>query len=94
MSLLYIQHLGFINKQGSQAYVKALLKAGLIDQVECEDISRGLTAIKDEWRGDRFNILPSDEDVHSANERRLTVTNRLGFIEWNFNLNPPFCVVR
>ena len=29
--------------------------------------------IAEEWRGDRFKIHPSDEDIHTANERRLKV---------------------
>ena len=59
--------------QGSQAYAKALLKAGLISQDECEQICEGLNQVESEWRNKTFNIQPSDEDIHTANERRLKV---------------------
>lgn len=41
--------------------------------MECADTCHGLVTIEDEWRNDTFRINPSDEDVHSANERRLKV---------------------
>ena len=30
--------------------------------------------LNDEWKKDEFVLLPSDEDIHTANERRLKVT--------------------
>lgn len=32
----------------------------------------GLEAVEAEWAEDRFVIKSSDEDIHTANERRLT----------------------
>jgi hypothetical protein len=61
--------------QGSKAYAAGLFKAGLVDQLECADICNALAAIEDEWRNETFEIHPSDEDIHSANERRLKVKN-------------------
>jgi hypothetical protein len=64
-----------IRHQGSKAYAAGLFKAGLVDQLECADICNALAAIEDEWRNETFEIHPSDEDIHSANERRLKVKN-------------------
>lgn len=59
--------------QASRAYAKALLKAGLIELNECNDIVRGLGMIDDEWINGTFTVQPTDEDIHTANERRLKV---------------------
>ncbi|XP_045027211.1 argininosuccinate lyase isoform X3 [Daphnia magna] len=70
-SISYDKRLCYVDILGSKAYATALFKAGLLDQVECADICHGLATIEDEWRSETFRINPSDEDVHSANERRL-----------------------
>ncbi len=57
---------------GSQAYAQALAAAGMLTQAECEAIVEGLSRVAAEWADDAFVILPGDEDVHTANERRLT----------------------
>ncbi|EGX45847.1 hypothetical protein AOL_s00117g52 [Orbilia oligospora ATCC 24927] len=58
--------------QGSQAYAKALFKAGLITEYEKNQMVEGLAKVGEEWRTGTFAINPiSDEDVHTANERRL-----------------------
>ena len=59
--------------KGSQAYAKGLLRAQLITESECVAICKGLDVVGEEWRDNRFVILSSDEDIHTANERRLTV---------------------
>uniref|UniRef100_A0A8C2J9H7 Argininosuccinate lyase n=1 Tax=Cyprinus carpio TaxID=7962 RepID=A0A8C2J9H7_CYPCA len=56
---------------GSKAYVKALQKAGLVTQNEMEQILTGLDKVFDEWSKGEFKIKPGDEDIHTANERRL-----------------------
>ncbi|KAK2573645.1 Argininosuccinate lyase [Acropora cervicornis] len=56
---------------GSQAYVKAIEKVGLVDNEEMKEILSGLEKVKEEWSKGEFAIHPSDEDVHTANERRL-----------------------
>ena len=58
--------------RGSQAYAHALAKAGLLTEDEAERIVAGLEQVADEWRADRFVIQAGDEDIHTANERRLT----------------------
>jgi len=56
---------------GSEAYVKALEKAGLVTREEMSEILSGLEKVKDEWSKGEFVLQPSDEDIHTANERRL-----------------------
>ncbi len=58
--------------RGSIAYAKALERAGLIAGEECEELCRGLEAVRQEFVAGTFEPQPSDEDVHTAVERRLT----------------------
>eukprot|EP00124_Ichthyophonus_hoferi_P001697 Ihof_evm3s96 gene=Ihof_evmTU3s96 len=53
------------------AYAKALAGAGLITTNESEELVRGLGMVLDEWKRDCFVIKSGDEDIHTANERRL-----------------------
>ncbi|XP_078598355.1 argininosuccinate lyase-like [Branchiostoma floridae x Branchiostoma japonicum] len=57
--------------KGSQAYVRALGKVGLVSKDEMEEIYEGLGKVAIEWQNGTFEIQPSDEDIHTANERRL-----------------------
>ncbi|KAJ2156121.1 argininosuccinate lyase [Coemansia sp. RSA 552] len=57
--------------RGSQAYAKALLKQGILTQEEQQTLDRGLLAVQDEWRANTFELRSGDEDIHTANERRL-----------------------
>lgn len=57
--------------QGSKAYVKAIQKVGLVTEDECNLILSGLEKVADEWDCGKFEIKDSDEDIHTANERRL-----------------------
>lgn len=56
---------------GSEAYVKAIEKVGLVTKNEMEEILSGLGKVRDEWSNGSFDLQPSDEDIHTANERRL-----------------------
>lgn len=58
--------------RGSQAYALALARAGLLTDAEAEQIVNGLAQVAEEWRANGFEIQPGDEDIHTANERRLT----------------------
>lgn len=58
--------------QGSQAYAKALAKAGVLTEEEALAISGGLDEVAEEWRTDSFAVKAGDEDIHTANERRLS----------------------
>ena len=57
---------------GSIAFARANVKTGILTQEEFEAIERGLKQVLEEWQTDKFEIVPGvDEDIHTANERRL-----------------------
>ncbi|KAK1240347.1 hypothetical protein MKX08_007789 [Trichoderma sp. CBMAI-0020] len=56
---------------GSIAFARANSKAGIISQDEFQAIERGLLQVMEEWKQGTFAIMPNDEDIHTANERRL-----------------------
>lgn len=58
--------------QGSIAYAKANGMTGILTQDEVKQIIDGLEQVKQEWASGTFEIKPGDEDIHTANERRLT----------------------
>ena len=57
--------------QGSKAYARALAKAGVITDEEAAQIIDGLSVVDTEWGEGTFVVKPGDEDIHTANERRL-----------------------
>lgn len=57
---------------GSIAYAKALEGCGILVSEEVKEICDGLELVKLEWENGEFVIRDSDEDIHTANERRLT----------------------
>lgn len=59
--------------EGSSAYARALNRADLLSEHETDAIIEGLELIKPEWQEGRFHIKDEDEDIHTANERRLKV---------------------
>ncbi|MHC4134851.1 MAG: argininosuccinate lyase [Planctomycetota bacterium] len=56
---------------GSIAWARALRRAGVLDGKEVETVVSGLKRIRGEFEQGRFRARPSDEDIHSAVERRL-----------------------
>ncbi|AWO99793.1 putative argininosuccinate lyase [Scophthalmus maximus] len=70
-SLAYDQRMWDADVRGSRAYAKALEKAKLVTAGEMEQILQGMDQISDEWTKGVFVIKPGDEDIHTANERRL-----------------------
>jgi len=56
---------------GSSAYANALMRVNLITKEEHEKITTGIDQVKEEWKENKFLIKGSDEDIHTANERRL-----------------------
>ena len=70
-SIAFDQKLAQVDIKGSIAYVECLYESGLITLDECLKLSNGLKEIAKEWDSKKFQILDTDEDVHSANERRL-----------------------
>ncbi|TRZ06992.1 hypothetical protein HGM15179_020115, partial [Zosterops borbonicus] len=65
------QRLSEVDIQGSMAYAKALEKAGILSKTELEKILGGLEKISEEWSKGVFGVIQTDEDIHTANERRL-----------------------
>ncbi|KAI7555183.1 hypothetical protein D0869_12248 [Hortaea werneckii] len=58
--------------RGSIAYARANTKNGILTQQEFAEIERGFGIVLKEWEEGRFEIKPGvDEDIHTANERRL-----------------------
>ncbi|XP_046548982.1 LOW QUALITY PROTEIN: argininosuccinate lyase-like [Haliotis rubra] len=70
-SISYDKRMWKADIEGSQAYVKALEKVGIVTAAERDSILDGLEKVKDEWQKDVFELKPGDEDIHTANERRL-----------------------
>ena len=76
---LFESHLGWLGQlfsyfQGSKGWAKAIEKVGLLTKGELELILSGLDKVGTEWDSDSFVIKENDEDIHTANERRLKVS--------------------
>ncbi|PKS13113.1 hypothetical protein jhhlp_000455 [Lomentospora prolificans] len=57
---------------GSIAFARANAKSGIISREEFGKLEKGLLAVEKEWEEGTFEIKPGvDEDIHTANERRL-----------------------
>lgn len=57
---------------GSIAWARANHKNGILTAAEFSTIESGLKKVEAEWAAGIFNIIPGvDEDIHTANERRL-----------------------
>uniref|UniRef100_A0A8C0IRI5 Argininosuccinate lyase n=1 Tax=Chelonoidis abingdonii TaxID=106734 RepID=A0A8C0IRI5_CHEAB len=70
-SMAYDQRLSEVDIRGSMAYAKALEKSGILTKGDLEKILSGLEKISEEWSRGAFVVSKSDEDIHTANERRL-----------------------
>ncbi|OQU97802.1 hypothetical protein CLAIMM_03687 [Cladophialophora immunda] len=57
--------------KGSIAYARANVKTGILTQEEFEKLEEGLQKVLKEWEEGTFQPAPGDEDIHTANERRL-----------------------
>ena len=57
---------------GSIAYARANIKTGILTQDEFSKIEAGFKQISEEWQTGKFESKENDEDIHTANERRLT----------------------
>ena len=70
-SLPFDQHLAAQDVRGTVAWAGALLRAGVLTPVEHAHITSGLESIASEFASETFTFQPSDEDIHTAVERRL-----------------------
>ncbi|MDQ3470197.1 MAG: lyase family protein, partial [Actinomycetota bacterium] len=57
---------------GSRAHVEGLARAGLLDDGEHRAILDALDHVAVELGADEFEFAASDEDIHTAIERRVT----------------------
>eukprot|EP00979_Chaetoceros_neogracilis_P015568 scaffold6156_cov243-Chaetoceros_neogracile.AAC.9 len=58
--------------RGSIAYAKGIAMVGIITEEEVNTLVDGLGKVGEEWANGTFEIKTGDEDIHTANERRLT----------------------
>ncbi|KAK0546390.1 argininosuccinate lyase [Tilletia horrida] len=70
-SLSYDKTLAQEDIRGSQAYARALVGCKILTESERDQIVKGLDEVGKEWAANTFKIDPADEDIHTANERRL-----------------------
>ena len=70
-SLAFDRRLWEVDIRGSIAWAGALARAGVLTQPEAEQITSGLRQVQAEFAGGAFVFQPSDEDIHTAVERRL-----------------------
>lgn len=71
-SLSYDKVLWSQDIRGSIAYANANVKTGVLTTSDRDEIVQGLKEVAKEWESGVFKPAPEDEDIHTANERRLT----------------------
>ncbi len=71
-SLPVDQRMALQDVEGSLAWANGLHGAGILSDAERDAIVHGLNLVKQEFSSGEFIFVPSDEDIHTAVERRLT----------------------
>jgi argininosuccinate lyase len=71
-SLPVDQRMAIQDVQGSLAWAEAIHHAGILSDEEYASICAGLTTVRNEFSSARFSFAATDEDIHTAVERRLT----------------------
>lgn len=71
-SLSYDRVLWKHDIRGSIAYANAQVATKILTPSERDQIISGLQQVAKEWEAGTFVPAPDDEDIHTANERRLT----------------------
>ena len=72
VSIDYDQRLAADDLAGSRAHVRGLARAGLLTDDEAGVVLAALDRVTDELRTGAFAFEPTDEDIHTAIERRVT----------------------
>jgi argininosuccinate lyase len=72
VSLPYDRRLAIDDLAGSRAHVHMLERVGLLDEEERQVIAAALTRVEEELASGAFAFAPTDEDIHTAIERRVT----------------------
>ena len=70
-SIMTDRRLAFHDIRGSKAWVRALQRAGVLTEAEAQTLLDGLTQVAAEFAEGQFVFAPTDEDIHTAVERRL-----------------------
>mmetsp|Transcript_24253 Transcript_24253/g.36378 ORF Transcript_24253/g.36378 Transcript_24253/m.36378 type:complete len:491 (+) Transcript_24253:80-1552(+) len=70
-SINFDKRLWKVDIEGSCAYARALCEAKIITKEEADKLTEGLQQVAKEWESGEFKIVAGDEDIHTANERRL-----------------------
>ena len=71
-SLAFDKRLAASDVRGSIAHVHGLLKAGILSDSGAESLVEALEQVGAELASDSFEYLATDEDIHTAIERRVT----------------------
>jgi argininosuccinate lyase len=71
-SLPFDQRLAHDDIVGSRAHVRGLERAGVLTADELESVLTALAVVESELDAGSFEFAPSDEDIHTAVERRVT----------------------
>ncbi len=71
-SLPFDRRLALDDVAGSRAHVRGLGRAGVLDDGEVAAVLAALDAVDAELEAGAFAFAPSDEDIHTAVERRVT----------------------
>ncbi len=72
VSLPYDRRLWPDDLAGSRAHVRGLVRGELLDGDEAAAVLGALDQVGEELAEDRFRFVASDEDIHTAVERRVT----------------------
>ncbi|MGA0813472.1 MAG: argininosuccinate lyase, partial [Ilumatobacteraceae bacterium] len=72
VSLPFDRRLGPHDVRGSRAHVAGLVRAGLMSAEDGELVRVALEQVESELLAGTLEFLPSDEDIHTAVERRVT----------------------
>ncbi len=72
VSLPFDRELAKEDLEGSRAHVQGLVRVGLLTSEEGESLLSALSTVDEELTSQVFVFDPSDEDIHTAVERRVT----------------------
>ncbi len=72
VSLPFDRRLAAYDIAGSRAHVRGLVRVDLLTDADGESVLAALDQVEEEMASDRFVYVDSDEDIHTAVERRVT----------------------
>ncbi len=72
VSVSFDRQLAVDDIAGSKAHVRGLEKAGILTDAEAASLLEALDQVASELTSGNFELQPTDEDVHTAVERRVT----------------------